>query len=53
MTAEHKINTADQKFGISKIFNDFFKEVSSAHQGCIYLIKAEFSASLLITVFSV
>ncbi len=27
--------TAAQKFGISKIF----KGVSSAHQGCIYLIK--------------
>ncbi len=28
-----------EKFGISKMFYVFFKEVSSAHQGCIYLIK--------------
>ncbi len=31
-------HTADQKFGISTIFY-VFKEVSSAHPGCIYLIK--------------
>ncbi len=33
-----QIYTAVQKFGIRKNFN-IFKEVSSAHQGCIYLIK--------------
>ncbi len=27
-----------EKFGVSKIFN-VLKEVSSAHKGCIYLIK--------------
>ncbi len=32
------IYTAAHKFGISKILN-VFKEVSSAHQGCIYSIK--------------
>ncbi len=26
--------TAFQKFGISKVFFFFFKEVSNAHQGC-------------------
>ncbi len=35
----YSIYTAAQKFGISKIFNVFFKEVSSAHQGCNYSIK--------------
>ncbi len=34
------IYTATQKFGISKILN-VFKGVSSAHQGCIYLIKIQ------------
>ncbi len=33
--------TAIQKFGVSKMSNDFFKEVFSAHQGCIYLIKKQ------------
>ncbi len=28
-----------QKFRVGKIFKMFLKEVSSAHQGCIYLIK--------------
>ncbi len=34
-------HTAAQKFGISKIFLMFFKEMSYAHQGCIYLIKIQ------------
>ncbi len=34
------IHTAAQKFGNSKILV-FFKGVSSAHQGCIYLIKKQ------------
>ncbi len=33
-----KMYSAIQKFGISKILM-FFKEVSYAHQGCLYLIK--------------
>ncbi len=28
-----------KKCGVSKIFEKFLKEVSFAHQGCIYLIK--------------
>ncbi len=28
-----------QTFGIGKIFKMFLKEVSYAHQGCIYMIK--------------
>ncbi len=35
----HFINTTSQKFLNSKIFN-VFKEASSAHQACIYLIQS-------------
>ncbi len=48
-----KIYTAAQTFVISKIFN-VFKEVSSAHQGCIYMIKnTEILLQFKITVFYV
>ncbi len=40
-----------QKFGVSKIF--FMKEVSSAHQGCISLIKNTVKTVKLWNIFTI
>ncbi len=52
-TSVHQNYTNSQKFLNSRIFNVFFKEFSSAHQACIYLIQRTAKTLTFLNIFTI